>query len=495
MREASTNPLRAAIYVRISKDRAGAGLGVERQEQDCRDLAARLGWKVVEVYADNDISAHSGAHRPQYEAMLRAVEEGRIGGILAWHTDRLHRRTMELETFVSLAEAHGTQVQTVSAGEVDLSTASGRMVARMLGAAAQHEVDHARERMRRAKQQAAETGKYRGGRRPYGFESDGVTLRPSEASVIEETTAAVLAGRSLASLTRELNEAGHVTSSGKPWTRVRLREVLVRPRNAGLISKGRPGGSKQKPFAVVGRASWPAIVDEDTWRAVYSMLTDPSRSSSYTGNDPRWLGSGVFVCGRSGCGAKMRAATAATPNGRVNYYRCTERSHLTVLADKSDDFVRLQVAALVRDPRIVAALRGGDAAAAADRERRTVLVARLEAFEADYAAGEITGKVLSKATAAVTAEIADIDERMSAGLQRTAASDVLDSPDPGAAFLSAPVDVQRAVLRTVCTVTVLPASRRGQAWTSERLDIGPVAALGPQEEAEERAGHGERETR
>ena len=90
--------------------------------------------------------------------MLDEVKSGRVNGVIAWHTDRPHRRAAELEEFVQIAETHALQVQTVSAGQVDLSTASGRMVARMLGAAAQHEVDHARERMRRAKAQAARAG-------------------------------------------------------------------------------------------------------------------------------------------------------------------------------------------------------------------------------------------------------------------------------------------------------------------------------------------------
>lgn len=120
---------------------------MERQENDCRDLAERLGWDVAAVYVDNDISAYSGAPRPQYRAMLDAVRAGELQGIVAWHTDRLHRRNAELEEFVTIAEAHALQIQTVTSGPLDLTSASGRMVARMLGAAAQHEVDHARERM------------------------------------------------------------------------------------------------------------------------------------------------------------------------------------------------------------------------------------------------------------------------------------------------------------------------------------------------------------
>ena len=51
-------PIQAAIYVRMSEDREGERRGVERQETDCRALAEELGWEVVQVFVDNDISAY-----------------------------------------------------------------------------------------------------------------------------------------------------------------------------------------------------------------------------------------------------------------------------------------------------------------------------------------------------------------------------------------------------------------------------------------------------
>jgi len=39
----------AAIYVRISRDTEGTGLGVKRQRADCEALARKHGWTVVEV--------------------------------------------------------------------------------------------------------------------------------------------------------------------------------------------------------------------------------------------------------------------------------------------------------------------------------------------------------------------------------------------------------------------------------------------------------------
>jgi DNA invertase Pin-like site-specific DNA recombinase len=63
---------RFAIYSRISCDRVGAGLGVERQQQDCKKLVAQLGGQLVATYSDNDISAYSGKHRPTRTSPTRA---------------------------------------------------------------------------------------------------------------------------------------------------------------------------------------------------------------------------------------------------------------------------------------------------------------------------------------------------------------------------------------------------------------------------------------
>lgn len=62
----STRPASWAIYARISRDREGSNLAVERQEEDCRKLAESLGLKgEPDVYIDNDVSATSRKPRPE----------------------------------------------------------------------------------------------------------------------------------------------------------------------------------------------------------------------------------------------------------------------------------------------------------------------------------------------------------------------------------------------------------------------------------------------
>jgi hypothetical protein len=320
-----------------------------------------------------------------------------------------------------------------------------------------------------------------------------VTVREEEARVIREATQAILAGRSLKAVANELNGQGVLTSTGRPWTYQRLRDVLIRPRNAGLIHRGRADrrteGREDHPlrFEVIGPAEWPAIVDEDTWRACATTLHDPSRRI-HTSTEPRWLGSRSYVCGIEDCGALMRptskvdhvsgcpvrneARVCGCP--RRYYYRCSERNHLTIAAVKTDEFVRQVVAEVVRDPRVAAAMEPGSDGLAADKARRQVLVTSLEQTEMDYDGDLIDARRFKAKSDRITGEIAEIDERLTSGIQRSLSSTVLRAPDPGAAFTNAPVDVQRAVLRSVLTVTVRPTTARGMKWSSGRLRIEPV---------------------
>ena len=65
------------IYARISSDRDGDRLGVERQLEDCLRLAERKGWQVAERFVDNDVSAWSGRQRPEYARLLVQLTEER----------------------------------------------------------------------------------------------------------------------------------------------------------------------------------------------------------------------------------------------------------------------------------------------------------------------------------------------------------------------------------------------------------------------------------
>src|SRR5687767_2145132 len=124
--------MRTAVYARISLDRR-EGEGVARQLEQCRDLVESRGWEVTAEYVDNSVSAYQDRVRPQWVRLVKDLGAGGFDALVAVHPDRLYRRLPDLEGLIDTIEGQGVKVATVRAGDIDLSTASGRMTARILG--------------------------------------------------------------------------------------------------------------------------------------------------------------------------------------------------------------------------------------------------------------------------------------------------------------------------------------------------------------------------
>ncbi|HEY2043659.1 MAG TPA: recombinase family protein, partial [Jatrophihabitans sp.] len=226
-----------AIYARISQDRNGAGLATKRQIQDCRALGRKLklpGEPVI--YQDDDISASSGKLRPDYERLLTALRGGKHQVLIVWHPDRLHRRNAELENFIDIVKASHVTIQSVNAGEFDLSSSSGQMQARIVGAVAQREVEQKAERRARAIQQNAGLGKRHGGGRTFGYgrtvnghDRDIEKLNAVEARLIRSAFERILAGESTTSVWRGWNGQGVKTQRGGTWSGSNFRRMIQRP--------------------------------------------------------------------------------------------------------------------------------------------------------------------------------------------------------------------------------------------------------------------------
>lgn len=461
--------MRASIYCRISKDRVGAGLGVGTQEADCRALSASLGATVVAVFTDNDLSAYSGKPRPGYRDLLACIANGGTDAVIVWHTDRLHRSPAELEHYITLCETTAVRTITVKAGDLDLSSPSGLMMARTLGNFARYEVDHAIERMQRAKQRSAEAGKWKGGRRPfgYGFDTgetvtsngktrrafrDPNTINEPEAELVRRGADMVLAGQSIRAVARDWNLTTVLTTTGKPWSMHAPRRVLLRPRNAGLM---------EHRGEVIGEAEWPAIVEPEKWRAVVRILGDPSRRTNTANVAARWLGSGLYLCGV--CGERVRADRA---RGDISTYRC-HGAHVTRVQAPVDEYVRGVIVERLRQPDLADLLRVPTPTidVRALEARSVELSERKNQLAGIFVEGGIDAEQLTAGTKIITAELEDVRDRLREVYSGSALDGIGDSPDPGAAFLDADLERQRLVLDALMTVTLLPSGRgRPKGW-------------------------------
>ena len=456
----------AALYVRISQDRGGAGLGVERQEQECRALAQRLGWTVVEVYCDNDMSAYSGRRRPAYERMLAGIKAGTITAVLSWHPDRLHRRALELERYIGICDEHGVENQTVTAGHWDLSTATGRMVARQIGNTAVYESEHKSERLKSARIQQAKNGKHHGGIRCYGYAKDGTTVIPDEAAEIADAATAIAGGASLRAIVRDLNARGVRTATGKTWTSTQLRQTLISPRIAGYSThKG----------IIVGSAAWPAIIDDATWRAVEAILSNGKRRTNHgvTGA-VKWLGSGLYVCT---CG--QRAMRASVTGGSRRYtYRCANShdksvQHVTRDAHALDGYVEKVIVDWLSRPGTVQELlrRDDTTDVTALRVEQVSLGDRKDKAAAMFADGKIDEMQLATITTRLDERGREIAEVLAkAGWHSPL--EPLAGGDIGKLWSSLSLARKRAIVDKIADVYVLPTrpTTRGFDDTAVQID-------------------------
>jgi site-specific DNA recombinase len=343
-------PTAAAIYARISSDPDHDQLGVTRQLEDCRALAARRGWPVLDEYVDDDKSAWSGKPRPEYKRMLGDIEDGQVDAVIVWHTDRLHRHPKELEEYMEACKPRSVPTHTVTSGDLDLTNPDGQFIARMLGAVARKESDDKSRRIRRKHEEIAQAGKIAGGgTRPYGYLDDRLTVVQTEAEIIREMAERILAGDSLRSLANDLNRRQIPTVSGREWKTQVVRRLLL---------SARISGQRSHKDQIVATAVWPAIITPEQGARLALLFGDPTRKTNRAAR--RYLLSGIMRC--AVCDTRMIGRPRADGARR---YICAKGPGLpgcggvAILAEPMERFIVEAVLHRLDSPALAAALAGG----------------------------------------------------------------------------------------------------------------------------------------
>ena len=396
--------------------------------------------------------------------MLAAIKRGEVGAIICWHPDRLYRRMKDLQRLVEVTD-RGVQIRTVNGGDIDLSNATGKMLARMLGSVSEMESEHKGERRRLANKQRATNGRWRADQsRVFGYTQRGELLEP-EATAVRQAITDVLGGRSLRSIATEWNDRGLTTPQGAKrgggrWSNLSLRRLLIKPVYAGLVVyQGR----------VVGRGDWAPLTDEDTHRGLVAFLSDPARRPA-TAFERKHVGSGVYRCGV--CGGLLYASfPGARGAPRPMVYTCRENKHVGRLAGPVDELVEATVLRLLSDADIMSRLaprEGFDTAVL--HARRTALQSRLDELGTMFGAGEIDSGQLRSGTAELRGRLGEIDRILAEAAATSPAVHLLDG-DPDeleTRWAALPPDMKGKIVDELMTVTIKPTPRGTKAVTRDR---------------------------
>jgi site-specific DNA recombinase len=372
------------IYARVSR------LGDDRQRstggqvEDCEVRIDERGARVGEVHIDSGRSAwNPRVMRPAWERLMSRLEAGVTGGVVVFDMARFSRRPIEGERLILAAE-RGLVVLD-SEGEYDLTTANGRKTFRDQLNAAAYESDRLSTRVKRGKRVKATRGEPNHSWRPFGFEQDGVTVRESEAVVLREMVARVLAGENQDCIVRDLNQRGVTTTTGHDWSRESLKQLLLRARNAGhVVHNG----------VVVGHLPGEPILDQQTWERLNSLFASRRRGRPIS---DVYLCSGIVCCGH--CGHRLtgrpRTGLKPYPDGEVRrQYWCQPRAvhggcgRITVDQRELDRHIGALVVRILADPRHAEAV---EAAAKATESKRRPLLAELS--DCEHLAEELSGRL------------------------------------------------------------------------------------------------------
>lgn len=489
----------AAAYLRISEDHQD-GAGVARQRQACLDLAQKMGLTLEDhhVYVDNDISAYSGKHRPGFVALQDAMAAGDVGAVLAYAPDRISRDVVEMETFRAGARVAGVRLVYVLGGESALDDPNADLFSTVSAAVSRWESSVKSKRVAAAARQRAESGRPPAGVRRYGYRSvPGDTGRwevvEHEAREFRRCVENVLAGQSVRSQVVRLNGLGEdywtparrSRATGEltrnPWDGRTLARTLVRPDAAGLVVyKG------EVLEGITGQ--WEPIITPELHRAIVLHLTDPKRrTNSRPGRQPTRLGTQLYACGGTNgdgtpCDGLMKSTHQRNRDGSKKLvYECKygDRqfgrggSHMSRAMVAVDDYVTSAVLARLARGDVQAALaqaQGEDTGALYTERSR--LEQEIRDLGAAHGRGAVTLAQMIAATEGLNERLAAVNRQLE-GADRSGVLHQLpqvDATDPEAAKVVADwwfdddttLDIQRAVVDAVLTVTILPSRRGGR---------------------------------
>lgn len=320
---------RARLYARVSTDeQSRSGYSLAAQDEKMRAFCSIHDWIVAGVYVEEGVSAKN-LDRPKYKQMMSEAQTGDV--IVVYKLDRLTRSVRDLDDLLKEFENRGLSFSSVTEN-FETTSATGRLMMRMIAEFAQWERETIAERSTFGKRKKLQMGEWGGGCVPFGYRGvpsqrvkNGRTLLDlvpdlERAHIVPMIFERYLAGQGIRSIAMWLNnELGVVSQYGKKFHNLTISRILTNPIYCGDVHRGR----RLKKTAVERvEGSHEALVSREIFERVQVTFKERKLEAprQATGQYPL---AGVARCGV--CGARIDAMMRG---GRsIGYiYRCHNAS-------------------------------------------------------------------------------------------------------------------------------------------------------------------------
>lgn len=294
-----SNKKKFAGYVRVSDVAGRSGpsfISPDVQREAIERLASANGLELSEVVTELDVSGARSVASRELGRLVEQVEDGRLGGLIAWRLSRLSRSLVDTVLVARRVDEAGGRLLCT---DFDSQGAMAKPMLGLLAGLAEAELDQRRTGWAAARERAVARGVLPA-RAPFGYRRDetGVlVVEPGEAERVREAFRARLRGASLRKIADVLGSSA--TGAGK---------VIRNPVYIGTVRHG---------DAVLENAH-EAILDRRTFELVQATHREaPARDGSLASVG---VLAGFLRC--AGCGFVL---TVSSNSARIPSYSCRGR--------------------------------------------------------------------------------------------------------------------------------------------------------------------------
>jgi DNA invertase Pin-like site-specific DNA recombinase len=496
--------LRVGLYCRVSLDKDDDAKSTTDQRDIGREWAAREGAVVVDEYVEigsRSASRFAKKAREQFDRLLGDVEAGKLDAIWFWEQSRSSRRLAVFADLRDICRKMGV-LWVERDRVVDPNDNNDMLSAGFKALISEQESEMTSLRVERGKRSSAHAGK-RAGRVAYGyrthfnpdgskydepdlFDADRVAVADSPADVVKEIFARILAGHSITTIRNDLNDRDIRTAAGYPWANSKIRGIATNPTYIGKrvyqVGDGIRQTDRVKAILDGVEATWPPLVDEETFWAVHRILDDPARKTTRSG--PRtgiYLLSSIARCGE--CGSKLAVKKTPANHSRTahrNSYACRDRACVGIGLELLDEYVEEVMIRWLSDPDVAADLtRGEDSPAAAlaraDLERLRV---ELKDLYRNAKAGRVSAMIATTSETGLLERIREAEQQIQAATLPTVLRGNI-GPQAARGWKALNLEVKRAIIRETADIRVEAVGRHGNLTVPARERVDWKWLIGP----------------
>lgn len=263
--------MRVAGYIRVSSDMQVDGYSLAAQRRALEVYCEQEGHRLVDVYADEGVSAHTDviARRPAFARLLQDAERSLFDVVVVHELSRWARNGgVQRDTLTRLGKAN---VGFVSLQErMDFTSPVGKMTLAVMAASHELSSDLLGQHVLKAQGERARAG-LPVGLAPFGYRNEGgrAVTDPAAAAAVRDAFERRAAGQSYQAIADALNEGGYRTRRGNVFTGFAVKDMVANRFYLGLV----PYMGQEYP------GQHEAIVTSDLWHRAASRK-EPRRIST-----------------------------------------------------------------------------------------------------------------------------------------------------------------------------------------------------------------------